>query len=98
MQGQDAGLVRHQRFVDILERLTLTGFAVLVECQIVGTEDHILRRNDDRLTVGGLQKVAGSQHEEASLSLCLGGKRYVNRHLVAVEVGVVRGSYQRMEL
>ena len=98
VQGHDVGLVRHQRLVDVLEDLALAGLAVFVKGQVVGAENHILRRNDDRLTVGGLEQVAGSQHEEAGFRLRLCGQRYVHRHLVAVEVGVVRGTNQRMEL
>ena len=48
--------------------------------------------------IRGLEQVVGSQHQEAGLSLGLSGQRYVYRHLVAVEVSVERGTYQRMQL
>ena len=98
MKLDDACLVRHHDLVDVAEYLAFAALAVLVECEVVGTEDHILSRNRYGLTVGGLEQVACREHEEARLSLSLGGKRYVNRHLVAVEVRVERGTYQRVEL
>jgi len=45
-----------------------------------------------------LQDVVGCKHQEARFRLCLDRKRYVNRHLVAVEVRVERGTYERMQL
>ena len=98
MKLDDACLVRHHDLVDVAEYLAFAALAVLVEGEVVGTEDHILSRNRYGLTVGGLEQVACREHEEARLSLSLCGKRYVNRHLVAVEVSVERGTYQRMEL
>ena len=49
-----------------------TALAVFVEGEVVGAENHILRRNRDRLTVGGLEQVACREHEEARLGLSLG--------------------------
>ena len=46
----------------------------------------------------GFKQVVGGQHQEAGFSLGLSGQRHVDRHLVAVEVGVERGTYQRMQL
>ena len=66
--------------------------------QIVGTQHHILRRHRDGATVGKLQQVVGSQHQEAGFRLRFSGKRYVYRHLVAVEVGVKGGADQRVQL
>ena len=66
--------------------------------EVVGAEDHILRRNGDRLTVGGLEQVARGEHQEAGFRLRLRGEGYVYRHLVAVEVGVERGTDEGMEL
>ena len=50
----DARLVRHHDLVDVAEHLALALFAVLVERQVVGAEDHILGRHRDGLAVGGL--------------------------------------------
>ena len=50
------------------------------------------------MTVRGLEEVACCKHQEASLSLSLCGKGYVNSHLVAVEVSVVSCTYKGMKL
>ncbi len=44
----------------------------------------------------GFEVVRG-QHQQTGLSLCLSGQRNVHCHLVAVEVGVEGGTYQRMQ-
>ena len=54
-------------------------------------------------TVTGLavlrpQEVVDGEHEDAGLGLRLGGQRHMDGHLVAVEVGVVGGADQRMQL
>src|SRR5690606_25431059 len=49
-------------------------------------------------TVGGRQDVVGGHHQRARFQLGLEGQRYVNSHLVTVEVGVVRGANQRVQL
>ena len=46
----------------------------------------------------GFEQVVGGQHQEAGLRLGLGRQRDVDRHLVAVEVGVISGTGQRMQL
>ena len=66
--------------------------------QIVGTQNHVLRRHSHRTSVGRLEQVVGRQHQEAGLRLRFGGKRHVHSHLVAVEVRVVSGTDQRMQL
>ena len=78
----------------------LIGGIVLIDDggEVIGAQHHILRRHRHRPAVGKLQKVIGRQHQEAGLGLCLGGKRYVNRHLVAVEVGIECGTNQRVQL
>ena len=66
--------------------------------QIIRAEDHVLRRDRDRLAVLRTQQVVGREHQDAGLCLRLGGQRNVNGHLVAVKVRVERGAAQRMEL
>ena len=66
--------------------------------QVVQAEHDILRRHDDRLAVGGRQDVVGGHHQDARFQLRLQRKRHVDRHLVAVEVGVKGGADQRMQL
>ena len=68
---------------------------VLIQGQVIGTQNHILRGHGYRTSVGGLEQVAGRQHQEPGLGLGLSGQRHVNSHLVAVKVGVVSGTDQR---
>ena len=72
--------------------------AVLGRGEEVRTEDHVLRRHGDNLAGGGLAQVVGREHEDARLGLRLRGERHVNRHLVAIEVGVEGGAHQRVQV
>src|SRR5699024_7395465 len=62
------------------------------------SEDHVLRRDSNGMSVLRLQQVVCREHEESCLSLSLGRERYVDSHLVTVEVSVIRRTYERMEL
>ncbi len=66
--------------------------------QVVHAKYHVLRRADDRLAVGRLEQVLGGKHQRACFLDRLGRERDVDRHLVAVEVGVERGAHQRMQV
>src|SRR3954447_12302910 len=66
--------------------------------QVVGAEDHVLRRRRQRRPVRGGQDVVARQHQHAGLRLRLGAEREVDRHLVAVEVGVERVADERVDL
>jgi DNA-directed RNA polymerase subunit beta' len=66
--------------------------------QVVEPEHNVLRRHDDRLSVGRTEDVVGRHHQDAGLEPRLERERYVDGHLVAVEVGVEGGAHQRMEL
>ena len=66
--------------------------------QVVGAEDHILRRHRDGVAVLRAQEVIRREHEDAGFGLRLRGQRNVDGHLVAVEVGVERGAAQRVQL
>ena len=65
--------------------------------QVVDADDHVLRRRGERTAVRRRLDVVDRQHEDAGLGLRLGGQRQVDRHLVAVEVGVERGADQRVQ-
>ncbi len=65
---------------------------------VVQAQNHVLRGDDDRLAVGGRQDVVGRHHQGARFQLRLQGQRHVHRHLVTVEVGVVRSADQRVQL
>ena len=65
--------------------------------QVVGTEDHVLGRRRDRGTVLRRQDIVDGHHQEPGFRLRLYGQRYVDSHLVAVEVRVVSGAHQRVQ-
>ena len=65
---------------------------------VIQTEHDVLRRHDDRITVGGRQDVVRRHHQRARFELRFERQRHVHGHLVAVEVGVERGADQRMQL
>ena len=77
--------------VAALRELALAG-------RVVEPEDDVLRRVDDRPAVGGREDVVRAHHEHARFHLRLDRQRHVDRHLVAVEVGVERRADERVEL
>ena len=76
----------------------LAGNAVRLIRQVVNTQNHVLRRHDNRLARCRRQNVVGGHHQHARFQLCFNRQRNVNRHLVAVEVGVKRGTNQRVQV
>src|SRR5690554_808385 len=66
--------------------------------QVVQADDHVLRGQGHRSTVGRLEDVVRCKHQNASLGLGLDGQRQVDCHLVTIEVGVERGTHQRVKL
>ncbi len=106
MNGYRSAAVSHKSLVHVAEHLSAALFnivAVLVlfilfHCQIVGTQNHILGRNSHGTSVGGFQKVVSRKHKEPCLCLSLCGKGQMDSHLVSVEVGVERGTNQRVKL
>ena len=76
-------------------RIILAG---LDDSQIVGAQNHILGRNSNRLAILRCQDIVYRHHQHTCFSLSLNGKRQMDSHLVTVEVGVISGTYQRMQL
>src|SRR5581483_7439907 len=66
--------------------------------EIVAAQHHVLGRLDNRLARGRLEQVGRAQHERARFVLGALGKRHVDRHLVAVKVGVKGGADERVNL
>ena len=66
--------------------------------EVVGAQHHVLRRRRQRRAVRGGQDVVGRQHQDPGLGLSLRRQRQVDRHLVAVEVGVEGVAHQRVDL
>ena len=91
-----AGFEREDDFVGLTEDAAFALGAGLGLGQVVDAEDHVLRRNGQRQTVGGRQDVARSEHEHGRFDLRFRGKRNVHGHLVAVKVRVERGADERM--
>ena len=71
---------------------------VLAVGEVVGAEHHVLRRRRERAPVGRREDVVRRQHQDPRLRLRLGAEREVDRHLVAVEVGVERVADERVHL
>ena len=98
LQRDLAGLVGHDGFVLRVEDLALALCTGTNHGQIVATDDHVLRGRHDRTAILRFQDVVAREHEEAGFRLRLNRERHVNGHLVSVEVRVVRGADQRVEL
>ena len=93
-----ARLIGAMHFGNIGKRLAL---ALVVDARtghVIKTQHDVLRRHDDRVTVGRRQHVVRGHHQGAGFQLRFERQRDVHRHLVAVEVGVVRRAHQRMQL
>ena len=91
-------VVRHGRFGDAAEDLAFTDRAGANGREVVQTDDHVLGRNRNRSAVRGLEDVVRGEHEDARFGLGLNRQRKVNRHLVAVKVGVERCTDERVKL
>src|SRR5690606_37985004 len=99
--GVQGRLARAEYAVDFLQVSEYATFTLGVNGftgHVVQTQNHVLGRHDDRLAVGWRQDVVGGHHQRARFQLGLEGQRDVNGHLVTVEVGVVRGANQRVQL
>ena len=67
-------------------------------CDIVETEHHILRRHCDRRAISRIENVVALEHQHLTFEDGFVGKREMDSHLVAIEVGVEGGTCQRVEL
>ena len=98
VQTDNTVVISHYRLVFISEYLVCALFVGLNKSEVVRAEYHILRRNGNRLTVGRLQEVVCRKHKETGLCLCLCRERNMNSHLVAVKVGIVCCTNERVQL
>ncbi|MNK62339.1 hypothetical protein D3C87_815130 [compost metagenome] len=98
MQCGFAGTEHTVNFLQIREHTTFALGVDRFTSHVVQTQYNVLRRNDDWLTVGWRQNVVGRHHQRTRFELGFQRQRYVHGHLVAVEVGVVRGADQRVQL
>ena len=98
MKTDVALVVSHGSLINAEERFAFARLAVFFHSEVVRTEYHILCGNGNRFTVGRLEKVICGKHKEPCLCLSLCRKRYVNSHLVTVEVRVECGTSKRVKL
>src|SRR3990167_1897546 len=99
--GMQRGFAGTEHPVDFLQVREHAAFALGVDRfagHVVQTQDHVLRRHDDRLAVGRREDVVGRHHQRTGFELGFQRQRHVNGHLVAVEVGVVRSADQLVQL
>ncbi len=88
----------NDRLLGGVENQALTTNAGALFRDIVQTENHILRRHRDRITIRGVQNIVRTEHQELCLENRFVGQRQVNGHLVTIEVGVESGASQRVQL
>src|SRR4051812_16555038 len=88
---------REHHIVRVAERAALALGAGLGLGQVVAAEHDVLRRNRNRLAAGRRQDVVRGHHQDRCLDLRFRRERDVDRHLVAVEVGVERRADERMD-
>ena len=104
MDSNYAVLISHEHFVKICEYLAVALFGVGASVlntrmrQIITSQNHILCRSCDWGTVLRRQNVVYREHEESCFRLSFYRKRYMNRHLVSVEVSVECRTRERMKL
>jgi len=92
-------LLRRHRTLDFRHVSEIHALALGVDAltgRIVQAENDVLRRHNDRLAVSRRQHVVGGQHQGAGFHLRFQRQRHVNGHLVTVEVGVERGTNERV--
>src|SRR5690606_21864722 len=98
LQVRRTGLISTFHFVQVGKQHAFALGVDTLTGHPIQTQYHVLRRYDDRITVGRRQYVVGCHHQRAGFQLRFNGQRYVDRHLVTVEVGVIGRTHQRVQL
>ena len=98
MQGHDLVFERMLEFAHVGKHHALARLVLVDDRQVVETENHVLRRHDDRRAGSRVQDVVGRHHQHAGFELGFERQRHVDGHLVAVEVGVEGRADQRVKL
>ena len=91
-------VVGHDDFLGGVEALVLSFCSGTYLGDIVESEHHVLRRHGDRGSVCGVEDVLRTEHQQLGLHDRGVAEREVDRHLVAVEVGVERRTCERVQL
>ena len=98
VQRNVAEVVRERHFIQRAENLALAFRAFLVHSEIVDAEHHVFGRLDNGFARRGLEQVMAGEHQAARLFFRRFGQRNVNRHLIAVKVGIERRADERVNL
>lgn len=88
MQRRQAGAVNTLSFFGTVQHHAFAFGVNTVAGHVVQTQYNVLRRNDDWLAVRWGQDVVGGHHQRTRFQLGFQRQRYVNGHLVTIEVGV----------
>ncbi len=103
MHANLLAVVGGENFVEAVEReflagRTITCFTLVCDREIVNTKHDILRRPDDRRTGCGREDVVRRKHENVRFGLRFDRQWQVDRHLIAVEIGIEPFAHQRVNL
>ena len=98
MEIQFAGIIGAAHFFCIGKNLVRTPGKGFPPGHVIDAEHDILTRHDNGLSMSRTQNVIGAHHQHPRLDLRFDGKRYVHRHLVAVEVSIEGSTNQWMDL
>ena len=101
MQIDGLGFEGQEGFGNILDaqhRLRISWLVLGRNGQEVHAHDDVLGRADDRIAVRRAEDVVDGHHQHLRFGLSLNAERKMHCHLVAVEVGVVAGADERMDL
>ena len=93
-----ACLVSTLYFLHVSEQCAFAFTVDFVTRHVVQAQNDVLRRYDDRLTIGWRQHVVWSQHQGTGFFLCFQRQWNVYGHLVTVEVGIERRTNEWMQL
>ena len=75
---------------------TLRRLGARLDREIIGAENDVLGRGEDRLAGRGREDIVGRHHQQLALENGLKGQRHVNGHLVSIEIRIVGGADKRM--
>ena len=98
MQRGQAGAINTLSFFRASQHHAFAFGVNTVTGHVVQTQYNVLRRNDDWFAVRRGQDVVGRHHQRTRFQLGFQRQRYVNSHLVTIEVGVVCRTNQRVQL
>src|SRR2546423_1317719 len=98
MKIEAAKIIRNDCFARTREAHSFPKNTDAVLREIVRSKDHVLRWHCDRLAILRRNNIVRREHEDRALQLRFIRKRHVHRHLIAVEIGVERRTYERMDL